>query len=116
MIVKRVGAVNAPFREIFAQGKIFLSDPNQNYGEPTYEMIDWFYRTNDTIDISYDDIDDRVSVVTITEQIGDKITSSTITIGKKEKNFICHNYLYHHPDSYTRSPQGYNVLELRKEG
>jgi hypothetical protein len=116
MIIKRAGAVNAPFREIFVQGKIFLSDPTQNYGEPTLEMIDWFYRTSDTIDISYDDIDDRVSVVTITEQIGDKITSSTITIGKKDKNFICHNYLYYHPDNYTRSPQGYNVLEMRKEG
>jgi hypothetical protein len=109
MVVKQNGAVNAPFRQVFGRERIFL-------GEPTPEMVYWFYSTPNTTDVFYDPIDDRTAVVVITEKVGDNINCTSITIGQKEKDFICHNYLYYHPDIYTRSPQGYNVLEMRKEG
>lgn len=69
---------------------------------PTPEMVDWYYRNPYTDSISYRVIDDRCSVVIITEQgftnSGEPTNKiKSFTIGPNTKATICKNYFYYHP-------------------
>jgi hypothetical protein len=87
------GAATPLFETVFAKKRIFCKDP-------TYEMIEWFYSNENTKDIFYEPIDDRVAVVTITEDRNGYLSEKSITIGQNQKNLIIHNFLFYHPDKY----------------
>ena len=61
-----------------------------------FDMVNWFYKTPNTISIDYCDIDDRLSNVVIVTKTGDeRIKTKSITIGPKQKEFIRRNYLFY---------------------
>ena len=63
------------------------------------EMIDWYYRTNDSMLITYEDIDDRLGRVTISDEIGNTSSSRSFTIGMNDKRQIERSYLFYHQDT-----------------
>jgi len=60
------------------------------------DMVDWYYRNNDTVEIDYEDIDDRTGLVTVMEDKHGMMVSKNFTIGAKDKKEIERCYLFYH--------------------
>lgn len=67
---------------------------NPDFLEPTQEMIDWFYRTSDTVSINCYNIDGNCSVVEIVTCSDEVLRVKTETIGRLKKNYIFKNYMF----------------------
>ena len=61
-----------------------------------YKMVDWYYRTTASMDIYYDEIDDRTGYVTITEPTENGNRIKSFTIGMSDKKEIERCYLFYH--------------------
>ena len=66
-----------------------------NFLEPTQEMIDWFYRTPDTISINCYNVDGSCSVVEIVSCSDEVLRVKTETIGRLKKNYIFKDFMFH---------------------
>ncbi len=90
MMIKEVGVVNRPSHfDLDLSRNNFLLDWD--------EMIRWYYSDDNTIDIYYEDIDDRTTIIYLSELHNETITSRSFTIGSHEKSLIKHKYLFYHP-------------------
>lgn len=61
------------------------------------EIIKWYYTGDNVIDVTCNDIDDRISVVHITSLADDIIRTKSITIGTSDKKQIYTSFLLHNP-------------------
>lgn len=66
-------------------------------GEPTIDMIDWYYRTPSVKEINVRQLDEYSSVVEVSEVIDNKLVSHSFTIGKKIKTMIYNSFIFYHP-------------------
>lgn len=98
MVKIKISGAKAPSSPELGRKSNFLFDLKN----PTPEMVDWYYRTPITDTVTYHPIDERSSVVEITEK---GFTNSgeptnrvrSFTIGPRTKSIICKNYFYYHP-------------------
>ena len=62
----------------------------------TLDMVEWYYKNSDTITIDMVDLNDRESIVTVTERFGNKLCTKSFTIGLSTKRLIYNNYMFYH--------------------
>lgn len=68
---------------------------NSNFLEPTQEMIEWYYKTPDTVSVNCYKIDGNCSVVEMVICSGDVLRVRTETIGRLKKNLIYREYMFY---------------------
>ncbi len=60
------------------------------------DMVDWFYRTNETMEINYEERDDRTGIVTIFDIVDGICRTRNFTIGLNDKKQIQRSYNFYH--------------------
>lgn len=93
MIGQEAGAKFAPLRPM-RRSRIFCK-------EPTFEMIEWFYETENISVIHYEVIDDRTAIVYVVERIDKYQLSKSFTIGRSQRDHIYRNYTFYHPEPHS---------------
>lgn len=93
--VKFLNGAKAPSSPFIVKDNDFLYESRDMI---ITEIIDWYYRNDNTTNITFNRIDDRTMVINISEQYKGGVKSKSITIGNNELKSIVNNYLYYHPD------------------
>lgn len=65
-------------------------------GDPTPEMFQWYYGTSSTTIVNVEDIDDRISIISVCEVINGIEKIKSFTIGNSTKREIYRNYMFYH--------------------
>lgn len=97
MIRDTTGAANAAPVDTTLKDLYFL-DTLGELTQLTQSVVEWYYHDKDVIDICYEDIDDRASIVHITKLIGDTLKTQSITIGTLQKKQINRSFRIHNPN------------------
>lgn len=86
------GGAKAPFSDHSCKETDFL----YKSGEPTPEMIRWYFSTPSTKTIDICNMDDRTMIISICETFNGRELIKSFTIGNTIKREIYRNYMFHH--------------------